>query len=396
MTRPIAGFRYSGVAAGIKTDGSLDLGLIAADEPVAAAGVFTQNLVRAAPVLVSERRLKAGRSQAILVNSGNANACTGKDGHRNAIGLTRALSKSLGVPSGMVLPASTGVIGVQLPAPTIEAAIPALVDGLSDDGASTFARSIMTTDRGPKLAEASVTLSGKRCRLLGIAKGAGMIHPDMATTLAFVTTDADVSPKVLRSLLVRASERTFNRASVDGDTSTNDSIYALASGAAGNRGLPARGTMADKFEQALVDVLEPLAKMIVADGEGAEHLVRIEVRGARTDQDAVQVARTVAGSQLVKTAIHGADPNWGRILAAAGRAGVRFNPDHTTIRIGSVRIFAEGRPTMPLSTEKRAIRVMQRTEYEIRIDLGRGRGLGHYWTCDLGHEYVRINADYRT
>lgn len=396
MTRPIEGFRFSGVAAGIKADQTLDLGLIAADRPVAAAGVFTRNLVRAAPVVVSERRLRDGRCQAILVNSGNANACTGNAGHEAALATTRAAAKSLATPVSLVLPASTGVIGVQLPAARIEAAIPELVEALAPRGASSFARAIMTTDRGPKVAEASVTLGRKRCRILGVAKGAGMIHPNMATTLAFVTTDAAIEPKPLRRLLLRATERTFNRASVDGDTSTNDSIYALASGAAGNSTVLSRGAAADAFERALADVLEELAKMIVADGEGAEHLVRIDVKGARSDADAVQIARTVAGSQLVKTAIHGADPNWGRILAAAGRAGVRFNPDHASIRIGNVRIFHQGKPTMPPKTEAQATAVMRRDEYGISIDIGRGRGMGHYWTCDLGHEYVRINADYRT
>lgn len=396
MTRPIEGFRFSGVAAGIKADRSLDLGLIVADRPVEAAGVFTQNLVRAAPVRVSERRLRGGRCQAILVNSGNANACTGRDGYQAALASTRAAARSLGIPASLVLPASTGVIGVQLPTARIEEAMPTLIDKLASHQASSFARAIMTTDRGPKLAEASLKLGRKSCRILGIAKGAGMIHPNMATTLAFVATDVAIRSEPLRRLLLRATDRTFNRASVDGDTSTNDSIYALASGGADNASVPGRGAAADKFEHALAEVLETLTKMIVADGEGAEHLVRIDVRGTRTDADAVQIARTVAGSQLVKTAIHGADPNWGRILAAAGRAGVRFNPDHASIRIGRVRILHDGKPTMPPKIEAKATTVMKNGEYGISIDVGRGRGMGHYWTCDLGHEYVRINADYRT
>lgn len=393
MSRSVKGFRLAGVSAGIKTNGTLDLALIAADHPVAAAGVFTRNRVRAAPVAISEKRLASGVCQALLVNSGNANACTGKQGHADAVALTRGVSRALGLRPALVLPASTGVIGAPLPRQTIEAAIPSLVSSLSKKGADVFSRAIMTTDRGPKVAHASFTQGATRCRVLGIAKGAGMIHPNMATTLGFVMTDASIKSTTLLTTLRRATEQTFNRATVDGDTSTNDSIYALASGEATSR---TGGAGARKFALALEEVLEALAKMIVADGEGAEHLVRIEVHGARTDSDAVQIARTIASSQLVKTAIHGADPNWGRILAAAGRSGVRFNPDHVSIRIGAIEIFREGRPTMPPSTEAKATRAMGKPEYAITVVAGGGRGLGHYWTCDLGHEYVRINADYRT
>ncbi|MDH3625644.1 MAG: bifunctional glutamate N-acetyltransferase/amino-acid acetyltransferase ArgJ [Myxococcales bacterium] len=396
MSRPVKGFRFSGVHAGIKPDDRLDLGLLVADEPAVAAGVFTRNRVRAAPVVVSERRLRAGRCQAILVNSGNANACTGKEGQESAVALTRATASALGTAAKLVVPASTGVIGVQLPRKAIEAAIPSLVSGLSPRGASLFSRAIMTTDRSPKIAETKVGVGRTSCRVLGIAKGAGMIHPNMATTLAFVTTDAAIGQRTLQRFLGQATEQTFNRATVDGDTSTNDSIYALASGSATARRIDARDAAAKRFGAALEEVLESLAKMIVADGEGAEHLVRIDVEGARTHTDAVQIARTVACSQLVKTAIHGCDPNWGRILAAAGRSGARLNPDHVSVRIGKVEIFREGRPTMTAKYEAEATATMGRNEYVISIRVGKGRGIGHYWTCDLGHEYVRINADYRT
>ncbi len=396
MSRRVQGFRFAGVHGGIKAEGALDLGLVFAERPAVTAAVFTRNRVRAAPVTISERRVATGRCQAILANSGNANACTGKQGHRAAVDLTRAVAKSLGVPTTMVAPASTGVIGVQLPRAAIEAAIPSLVQNLSEAGAMRFARAIMTTDRKPKLAEAELRVGRTTCRVLGIAKGAGMIHPNMATTLAFVTTDAPVRRAVLSRLLERATEQTFNRATVDGDTSTNDSIYALASGAASSRFVEPNTAAGRSFAGALTEVLESLVKEIVADGEGAEHLVRIDVRGARTDGDAVQIARTIAGSQLVKTALYGCDPNWGRILAAAGRSGARFNPDHVSIEIGNVRIFHDGNPTMTAKTEAKSVRVMKRREYAITIEVGRGRGLGHYWTCDLGHEYVRINADYRT
>jgi glutamate N-acetyltransferase/amino-acid N-acetyltransferase len=396
MSGRVKGFRFAGVHGGVKAGDVLDLGLLFAAQPAVASGVFTKNRVRAAPVAISEHRLKSGLCQAILVNSGNANACTGKPGRQAALALTRAAAAALHIPTPLVVPASTGVIGAQLPREKIEAAIPALITDLSAAGATRFARAIMTTDRGPKIAQAELKVGRTTCRVLGVAKGAGMIHPNMATTLAFVATDAPLRRATLSKLLRQATEATFNRATVDGDTSTNDSIYALASGVASDRVVEERSLAGRRFAGALTEVLESLAKMVVADGEGAEHLVRIEVRGARSDADAVQVARTIACSQLVKTALHGCDPNWGRILAAAGRSGVRFNPDHVSMSIGDVQIFEDGMPAMTAKTEARAATVMKRSQYVISTTVGRGRGLGHYWTCDLGHEYVRINADYRT
>ena len=396
MSGRVKGFRFAGVHGGVKAGDALDLGLIFAAEPAVASGVFTQNHVRAAPVVISEHRLKTGLCQAILVNSGNANACTGKRGRQAALALTRAVAVSLRVPTTLVVPASTGVIGAQLPRENIETAIPTLIEDLSEAGATRFARAIMTTDRGPKVAWVEVKVGRTTCRVLGIAKGAGMIHPNMATTLAFVTTDAPLRRATLGRLLRRATDLTFNRATVDGDTSTNDSIYALASGAATNRVIEEKSAAGRRFVGALTEVLESLAKKIVADGEGAEHLVRIEVRGARTHGDAVQIARTIACSQLVKTALHGCDPNWGRILAAAGRSGARFNLDHVSMKIGDALIFERGTPVITTKTEARAAATMKRPEYAISVTVGSGRGLGHYWTCDLGHEYVRINADYRT
>ena len=396
MSGRVKGFRFAGVHGGVKAEGALDFGLIFADAPAVASAVFTRNRVRAAPVKLSERRLKSGRCQAVLVNSGNANACTGKQGQQAALALTRTVARSLRVPSSLVVPASTGVIGVQLPRESLETAVPDLVEDLSEAGASRFARSILTTDRGPKVAQTEVQVGRTRCRVLGIAKGAGMIHPNMATTLAFVTTDAPLGRSTLSKLLQQATELSFNRATVDGDTSTNDSIYVLASGAATRRNVEEKTASGRRFLGALTEVLESLAKKIVADGEGAEHLVRIEVRGARTNADALQIARTIACSQLVKTALHGCDPNWGRIVAAAGRSGVRFNPDHVSVQIGPVSIFREGVPRMTAKTEAKAAATMKREEYQISVIVGSGRGIGHYWTCDLGHEYVRINADYRT
>ena len=396
MSGQVKGFRFAGVHGGVKEGDALDLGLVFAEEPAVASGLFTRNRVRAAPVVVSQRRLKSGRCQAILVNSGNANACTGKQGRQAALALTRLVARSLRVPTGLVVTASTGVIGVQLPRETIEGAIPALVADLSEAGATRFARAILTTDRGPKVAKADFKVGGTKCRVLGVAKGAGMIHPNMATTLAFVTTDAALRKATLSKILKQATELTFNRTTVDGDTSTNDSIFALASGAATHRVIERKSSAERRFASALTEVLESLAKKVVADGEGAEHLVRVEVGGARTDEDAVQIACTIAGSQLVKTALHGCDPNWGRILAAAGRSGARFNPDQVSMKVGDVPIFERGTPTMTPKTEAKAAATMTRPEYVISVIVGRGPGVGHYWTCDLGHEYVRINADYRT
>jgi glutamate N-acetyltransferase/amino-acid N-acetyltransferase len=396
MSGRVKGFRFAGVHGGIKAGDALDMGLIAAKRPASAAGVFTSNRVRAAPVLISEQRLQDGLCQVVLVNSGNANACTGQRGRQAALGLTRAVASALGVSPTLVVPASTGVIGVPLPEQSMQAAIPDLVDDLSPAGATRFARAIMTTDRGPKVARAEVKVGQTTCRLLGIAKGAGMIHPHMATTLGFVTTDVAIPHATLARMLRRATEETFNRATVDGDTSTNDSIYVLASGAASERPLLETSAAGRRFFGALTEVLEALVKKIVADGEGAEHLVRIEVVGARSNGDAVQIARTIASSQLVKTALYGCDPNWGRILAAAGRSGVSLNSDHASVRIGEVSIFERGTPVMTAKTEAKAAAAMRRAQYAITVTVGRGRGVGHYWTCDLGHEYVRINADYRT
>lgn len=393
----VRGFRFAALACGIKkAEGALDVGLIAADEPVPTAVVLTKNLVRAAPCELTEQRVKGGKLQAVLVNAGCANASTGKPGLVAARVSTRAVAAALGVDEASVAPSSTGVIGVVLPAEKIVARAGDLVAALSADGASDFARAIMTTDRWPKTALRTFKIGKSEVVLLGIAKGAGMIHPNMATTLGYVVTDANASSAFLRRSLRAAVEQTFNRISVDGDTSTNDTIVLMASGEAGNPSLTGRDTASARFVEALTGVLSDLARSIVRDGEGAEHVVRIDVVGASSDGAAVTVARTIATSPLVKTALHGCDPNWGRIMAAAGRAGVRFDPAHAEVRIGDVVVFAKGIPAGDALTEKRASEVMSRAEYTITVRLGRGRGRGHYDTCDFGHEYVRINADYRS
>ncbi len=391
----VAGFRFAAGACGIKHGGGPDLGLVVADEPVAAAGVFTRNRVKAAPVVVSSERLERGRAQAVLVNSGNANACTGKAGMRAARDTTAALAGALGVDEGLVLPASTGVIGVPLPADRICQAIPRLVRELSPDGAEAFAQAIMTTDRWPKVASVEVGLDRTRkATVLGIAKGAGMIHPNMATTLAFVFTDAPMSSSFLRRALRRATDATFNAVTVDGDTSTNDTIVAMASSRLDAPALRGESREARKFRDALVDVLGELARSIVRDGEGAERVVTVEVTGGPSESAARQVARTIAGSLLVKTAIHGCDPNWGRVLAAAGNAGVAFDPDKVEVRFDHVVVARRG--TGVADAEREAREVMRKPEYTIRVKLGAGKSTARYVMCDVGHEYVRINASYRT
>ena len=392
---PVAGFRFAGVAAGIKSaKGALDLGAIVADEPVATAAVLTRNRVKAAPVLLTARRLKNFRAQAVLVNSGNANAATGAAGETLAVETTELLAEAAGCEVADVLPCSTGVIGQVLDSGPFARAMPELIKALRPDGIGDFARAIMTTDRGPKTAERTFRAGRRDYRVVAIGKGAGMIHPNMATTLAFVITDAPLEGRPLRALLRAATDETFNRITVDGDTSTNDTIVAMASGQGGGKPLQGKGEHA--FAEALTGVLGDIAQMIVADGEGAEHVARIEVEGLSKPADAVEVARTVATSLLVKTAMHGQDPNWGRLLAAAGRAGVGFRPERASVWIGDVLIFEEGQSRLDAKTEKRAAKVMKKPRYTIRLRLGAGEARAHYDTCDLGHAYVTINADYRT
>jgi len=392
----VSGFRFAGGACGIKPQGKPDLGLLVADEDAAAAAVFTRNRVRAAPVLLAAERLELGRARGILVNSGNANACTGKRGLAAARNATAALADALGVEDDLVLPASTGVIGVPLPDDRIRDAVPALVDRLSPDGALDFAAAILTTDRWPKVASARVSLGKSRAiTVLGIAKGAGMIHPNMATTLGFVVTDAPASSSFLRRALRRATDETFNALTVDGDTSTNDAIFALASGRADVPSLRGDDRDARKFRDALRDVLAELGRSIVRDGEGAERVVTIEVTGAASEEAARKVARAVSASLLVKAAIHGCDANWGRILAAAGNAGVAFDPDKVEIRFDDIVLVRKGVGIGP-AADRDAAEVMRRPAYTIRVKLGPGKARAHYLMCDIGPEYIRINAAYRS
>ena len=389
------GFRSGAVASGIKKRaGALDLAVIAAERPVPAAALFTTNLAQAAPVLVSKRHLDAtaGMAQAIVVNAGCANACTGDEGLANASQMASAVGNALGCAPEQVLVASTGVIGVGLPMAKVVPGIANAVQLLSPAQGSDVALAIMTTDPFPKEHAVEVQTAAGAFTVGGTAKGSGMIEPNMATMLGFLTTDAEVSPALLRRALAESARDTFNAITVDGETSTNDCVFLLASGASGvaidEDSYPA-------LLEGLLAVSRELAIGIVRGGEGATKLVTVKVRDARTVADAQRVAKTIANSPLVKTAIHGADPNWGRIVAAAGRAGVPFDVNRATVHVGDVLLFEHGLPHDQAAPQAE----MHLKEAEIRIDVALGTGGGKdatVWTCDLSAEYVRINGEYRT
>jgi glutamate N-acetyltransferase / amino-acid N-acetyltransferase len=383
------GFRFAGVAAGIKTDDHLDVGLIAAEGPVSAAAVFTRNKVAAAPVELSRGILARtrGRIRGVVVNSGNANACTGPSGMRDARQMA-ALARE--VCGGHALVASTGVIGRPLAMDRLASGIAAAGTALAPDGFARFAEAIMTTDKRPKVAARDVTLGRRAVRLVGTTKGAGTIAPNMATTLTFVVTDAAISPAALRPLIATAVEPTFNAIAVDGDTSTNDTLAVLAGGTGSSSPRELRA-----FGAALTDLLDDLAHQLIGDGEGVHHVVTIDVRGARTRRDAQAVARRIAISPLVKTAIAGGDPNWGRILCAAGNAGAELRPDRIALEIGGIPVVRAGAALDGWDPAAVAA-VMKNAAYSMTIDLGVGRATARYLACDLSHDYVTINADYTT
>ena len=393
VTTP-AGFRAAGIACGIKASGKPDLALVVSDHLASGAGVFTTNVAQAAPILVSREHLMAsqGRTAAVILNSGCANACTGADGLRDAREMARLTAAALGCPAGEVLVASTGVIGVKLPMARLAAGVGTAAAALSSSGGGDAARAIMTTDPFPKEAAAEVRLRGGTFRVGGMAKGSGMIEPLMATMLGVVTLDARVAPALLQRALAAAVADTFNAISVDGECSTNDCVFALANGASGvsveEDDLP---LLADALRQ----VCEPLAIDIVRGGEGATKLITIRVTGAPTDADARTTARAIANSPLVKTAVHGGDPNWGRLVAVAGRATRTLVLERARVRIGPVELFADGAPYDERAPQ--AADYLQGREIDIEVDLGTGGGgTARMWTCDLTAEYVRINAEYRT
>ncbi len=392
----VRGFRFGATACGIKADGKLDLGIIVADDAVSCAGLFTKNRVKAAPVVLSMQRVERGRAQAIVVNSGNANACTGPKGMEDAKVITSIVADELGVADDMVLMASTGVIGQPLPSERIESALPGLVAEARPDRIDEFARAIMTTDRWPKVSSIKFPIGyDKEVTVLGIAKGAGMIHPDMATTLAFVLTDAPMHSSFLQRALSTAVDRTFNRLTVDGCTSTNDTILAMSSSAVESEPLRGSDRDARRFIDALVDVLGELGKRIVQDGEGAQHVIQLEVVGAPSEDAALKVAEQIGRSMLVKAAIWGRDPNWGRMMAAAGMAGVAFDPEKVEIKFGKVTVVRKG-VAVGREAEEDARRVMAEPSYRIQMKLGPGKAKATYLFCDIGEEYLRVNASYRS
>jgi glutamate N-acetyltransferase / amino-acid N-acetyltransferase len=389
------GFTSAALHCGIKAKaGALDLTVIAANEAVSAAGLFTTNLAQAAPVLVSKQHLErtAGLARAIVVNSGCANACTGTQGLADAVRMATEAAGALGCTVDQVLVASTGVIGVNLNMAKVAPGIRAAVAQLARDNGSETARAIMTTDPFPKEDAIRVETAAGTFAVGGTAKGSGMIEPNMATMIGLLTTDAHVSPALLQRALSESARDTFNAITVDGECSTNDTLFALASGASGV-------VIDDESYPALIEgfltVSRKLAIGIVRGGEGATKVIRVTVEDARSLADARQVARTIANSPLVKTAVHGADPNWGRIVAAAGRAGVLFDVNRATVRVGGVLLFENGLPhddSAPLAAEH-----MKATDVDITVHLGTGGGVeATIWTCDLSAEYVRINGEYRT
>ena len=387
------GFQAAGVAAGLKKNGNKDLGLIVSQTPAVAAGVFTQNRVQAAPVMLDRERIRSGLCQAIVANSGNANCCTGEAGMQAAKETARLVASALGISEDLVLVASTGVIGLPLPVENVRSAMPSLAASLKPDGFMTLAEAIMTTDTVPKVISRQGMLAGIPFTITGAAKGAGMIAPNMATLLCFVCTDIGATADQLHACLLESVQQSFNRITVDGDTSTNDTALILASGLSG--AVIRNSEDQAVFQNILNDVLITLAKMLVKDGEGATKLVEIRVKGAAAESDARQIANTVANSNLVKTAIFGEDANWGRILAAAGRSGIAFDPDRTDICFNDVLIFSEG-GGKGAAAEDAVTQVLKLPEFVITIDLHSGQSRSSVWTCDFSVDYVRINADYRS
>jgi glutamate N-acetyltransferase/amino-acid N-acetyltransferase len=392
------GYRFAATACGLKKTGALDLAIISSDVPASAAAVFTQNLVVAAPVTISKEHLRAskGRMRAVVVNSGNANCATGPAGHAAAVRTVEETAKRLSCSSHEIIICSTGVIGVPMAVEKILRSLPKLSRNRRPSARSfaEFSLAICTTDTRPKTAGASFKMAGKKIHMIGCAKGAGMIHPNLATTLAFVVTDASISPALLQKTLRDVCSRTFNSISVDGDSSTNDTLLVFANGAAGAPAIRVGSAAHRAFAVALEDVCQSLALQIVADGEGAQRVIEIEVRGAKTEAAAKKIAETIATSPLVKTAFAGGDPNWGRVFAAAGRSGVQFDPALVDIKMAGIPVLRRG---SPLDFNERAASNRLLAEHvPIILHLHSGTASARYWTCDLTAEYVRINASYRT
>ncbi len=395
------GFLWGSVRAGIKASGRPDLSILAAPGGASAAAMFTTNRVQAAPLVIGARHLQASgrRVRAVLVNAGNANCATGEAGREAAMACCQAAAHVFGCAAHEVIPSSTGIIGVPLPVDKVRAALPGLRDAAGSTGEhfASVAAAIMTTDTRPKTAFADLVVEGRPVRIAGMAKGAGMIHPQLAgapqaTMLAYIFTDVAAEPALLQELLEQAVETSFHRISIDGDTSTNDTVLLLASGASGAALTRAN---AGHFAEGLREICTSLAKQVVKDGEGATHLVELEVRGAVSNADALRVAKAIAHSPLVKTAWAGNDPNWGRLIAAAGYSGAALDAERVSIWLGEL-LICEGGGRAAGFDEQAAHRYLSQPEFTVRMELGLGDGQCRFWTCDLTREYVAINADYST
>jgi glutamate N-acetyltransferase / amino-acid N-acetyltransferase len=393
MEYMIQGFRASVVTAGLKKSGAPDLALIYSEKEATAAGIFTTSRVKAAPVLLSMDHIRKGKARAIVANAGNANACTGRRGMDDARETIERVSHLLEIDSTDVLVASTGVIGKPLDMPLLSKAIPLLHEHLGSQGMQDVARAMMTTDTFPKISAHQGKADGRPYRIVGVAKGAGMIMPDMATMLCFLLSDIAIDGPLLQKILLSGANKTFNRITVDGDTSTNDTVFMLANGMAGNG--PLSPSDLKEFEAGVAKVMDDLARMIIKDGEGATKFVVLEIKGAASAADALNGARTVANSPLVKTAFYGSDPNWGRMMAALGRSGILFDESKTDIWIDDVQIV-KGGLGQGQDEEKRAGRKMSGDTFTVTVRLGVGDFSETIYTCDLSHDYVSINADYRT
>lgn len=398
------GYKAAGIAAGLKASGALDLALIYSDMDAIAAGAFTTSQVRAACVEYCRQRLESKLSaRVILCNAGQANAATGRQGTEDALESAQLLAQNLGISPEGVLLASTGVIGQRIRMDALRDAMPTLVSSMSETAGEAAAHAILTTDLVPKTIALETTIGGRSVRIGGMAKGSGMIHPNMATMLAFVTCDAAVSPHLWQEMVARAADKSFNQVTVDGDTSTNDTLLALANGQSRTPAIQADSPEAEKLEAMLTDTCQHLAKAIARDGEGATCLLEVQVRGTADDASARTIARTIAGSSLVKSAIFGRDPNWGRIAAAAGRAGIAFDADYLQIRLGEFLLMDHGQP---LDFDRHAAsqymeqaaqgEYLQNDTVCIQVRVGNGSGEGIAWGCDLSYDYVKINAEYTT
>lgn len=391
----VKGFQFAGISAGIKKNGKRDLGLIYSEVPAQIAGLFTTNAVKAAPVQVGVERIKKGVGQAIVINSGNANACTGSQGLKDARKISSLVARGLGIDERMVFPSSTGVIGVPLPLRKFEDGIPELIQSLSPDGWMNTVEAIMTTDAFPKIEKATCRLKGKTVQLCGMVKGAGMIRPNMATMLSFLVTDANIKASLLQKMLKKSAEVSYNCITVDGDTSTNDTVLLVANGRAGHPPLTKMDRDGETFQSMLSHLCQNLAKSVVKDGEGATKFVEILISGARDQEDAKKAAYAIAHSPLVKTAFFGEDANWGRILCALGYSGARIRSDRVDILFNRYPIVKNGMGVGGRLEEK-AGKVLKEKSFRVTVNLHQGKAAYLLYTTDLSFEYVKINASYRS